>query len=114
MGRIVSRVVGSLTGANQRARATERAAAQQAAATRQAAAQAAQAARESAAQVARQQEAVAARAAAEGAAADALSRPVEEADVNVAPPTAGGSVSANARRRRQVFGLGSGGVGVNI
>lgn len=110
MGRVVSK----LTGADRQARATEQAAEQQATATRQAAAQAAQAARESAAQSARQQEAVAARAAAEGAAADALSRPAEQADVNLVTPTAGGSTSDNARRRRQLFGLGSGGTGVNI
>ena len=50
---------------------------------------------------------------AEGAAADALSKPMQAADVQLAPST-GESVSATAKKRRQTFGIGSAGSGVNI
>ena len=102
-----------LTGADVAGDAAERGAMEQANATREAAARAAASAQEAAAQTGRQQEANAARAAAEGAASDALAKPVENPDVQLAP-SSGESVSAQAKKRRQTFGVGSAGTGVNI
>lgn len=112
MGKIISK----LTGADKQAKAVTAAANAQAEATRQAAEASSKAAREAAAQAARQQEAGAARSAAEGAAADALSKPLENADVELDGVGVGDNVSAAgyARRKRQTFGLGVGGSGVNI
>lgn len=110
----VSKVVGSITGANKAAKAQEEAARVQAEAIRASAATAASSAREAAAQSARQQEAIASRNAAEGAANDALSQPLEVADVQL--EAVGGissSAAANAKKRRQSFGIGSSS-GVNI
>lgn len=108
----MGKVVAKLTGADKAAAAARESAAIQAEATRKAAEAAEKSTREAAQQAARQQESSAARNAAESAAADALAKPMEEADVNVAAP--GASTSATARKRRQQFGLGSGDTGVNI
>lgn len=107
--------VAKLTGADVAADSAERAAEDQAAAIRKSSEQAAKAASEAAAQSARQQEQTAARNAAEAAAADALNKPMENADVQIGGlPNAEQSVSATARKRRQTFGMGSAGSGVNI
>ena len=110
MGKIISK----LTGADKQAKAVTAAANAQAETTRQAAEASSKAAREAAAQAARQQEAGAARSAAEGAAADALSKPLENADVELGGVAGNISATSYARRKRQTFGLGVGGSGVNI
>lgn len=111
----LKQVVAKVTGADVAADAAERAAEEQASAIRKSSEKAAKAAQESAAQAARQQEATAARNAAESAAADALNKPMEVADVQIGGlPNADQPVSATARKRRQVFGIGSSGSGVNI
>lgn len=97
------------------AEATKRAAEQQAEAIRVSSERAAKAATEAAAQTAHQQEQAAARNAAEGAAADALNKPLENADVQIGGPVnTGQSSSAASRKRRQTFGVGSSGSGVQI
>lgn len=108
----MGKVVAKLTGADKAAAAARESAQIQAEATRRSAEAASKASQEAAQQAARQQESAAARNAAESAAADALDKPMEEADVNVAAPDGGGT--AQARKRRQQFGLGSGSTGVNI
>lgn len=109
----MGRIIAKLTGADKQARAVTAAAETQAAATRAAAEASSKAAREAAEQAARQQEATAARSAAAGAAADALNRPLEAADVQLAPDV--GSVAGTARKRRQTFGIGvQAPTGVNI
>lgn len=109
----IRKVVGDLTGANQAAEATKQNADLQANTTRQAAEATQKATLESAAQAARQQEQAAARAAAEGAAADAVTTPMANPDVQLTAPT-GSSASAAARKRRQTFGTGTYNAGVNI
>ena len=109
----LKQVAAKLTGADVAADATERSAQEQADATRQAASAAARSAQEAAAQSARQQENNAARAAAEGAASDALSKPLENADVQLTQ-VGTESASAQSKKRRQTFGIGSAGTGVNI
>ena len=106
----VQKVVGSITGANKQAKAIQAGAEEQAAATRQAASSAADAARQSAQQTATMQASSAARNAAVSESAELLSKPVESADVqiDVAPS------SGEAKKRREKFGIGSAGVGVNI
>lgn len=87
----------------------------QAEAVRKSAQQAAKQAQEAVAQSTRQQEQAAARNAAEGAAADALNKPLENADVQIGGPVnTGQSSSAASRKRRQTFGVGSSGSGVQI
>lgn len=109
----MSKVIGKITGATAQAKAVERAAAQQAEATRKSSEAAAAATRESAAQAARQQEAAVARNAATAAAAEQLSKPLETAEVQLdEAPTE--SASGAARKRRQQFGIGSVGTGVQI
>jgi hypothetical protein len=110
----VKQVVGKLTGADVAADATERAADQQASAIRDSAAKAASQAQEAAAQSARQQESAAARNAAEGAAADAMNKPIQNADIQLDGINTEQSASATSRKRRQQFGVGSAGSGVNI
>lgn len=111
----IKKWVGELTGANAAADAAERAAEDQSNAIRSSADRAAKNAAESAAQTARQQEQAAARNAAEGAAADALNKPLENADVQIGGPVnTGQSSSAASRKRRQTFGVGSSGSGVQI
>ena len=109
----VSKVVGKLTGADKAAKATEQAARVQAEAIQQSSAAASKAARESAAHATRLQEDAAARNAAAGAAADALSVPLENPDIQLGGVSTDSS-SATSRKRRQVFGVGSAGAGVNI
>ena len=109
----VKKVVSSLTGADVAADATERGAEAQAAATRSAAEATSRTAQEAAAQAARQQEQAASRAAAQGAAEDALNRPMENPDVQLTAPGTE-SAAATSRRRRQTFGVGTASSGVNI
>ena len=112
---LIKQAVAKITGADVAADIAERAATEQSAAIRKSAEQAAKASQEAAAQSARQQEQTAARNAAESAAADALNKPMENADVQIGGlPNAEQSVSATARKRRQTFGVGSAGAGVNI
>lgn len=81
---------------------------------RQAAQAAAKSEREAAAQSARQQELAAQREAAQRAAEDAEgTKSGEKAEVNLGADEEG-TVRAQARKRRQTFGLGSSGTGVNI
>lgn len=102
-------------GPKRAAEETARAAEKQAEAIRASSERAAKAATETAAQTARQQEQAAARNAAEGAAADALNKPLENADVQIGGPVnTGQSSSAASRKRRQTFGVGSSGSGVQI
>lgn len=108
----VRKVVGSLTGANQAAKATENAARVQADATRAAAEQSAQAARDAAAQAAQQQSLTAARNAALTSAAEQTNKPLENPEVLLDAP-ADTSSAATARKRRATFGVGTSG-GVNI
>jgi hypothetical protein len=110
---LTGKVVGGLTGATAAANQVRDAADIQAAAVRQSAADAAKQAQEAAAQTARMQEQTAARSAAQGAAADALAVPLENADVQIGPNPIE-SVSATARKRRQTFGIGSASAGVSI
>lgn len=110
----IQKWVAKTTGADQAADATERGAEQQAQAIRDSATKAAQQAQEAAAQTARAQEASAARNAAEGAAADAMARPMENPDVQIGVATGGQSAAGTARRRRAQFGMGGGNSGVNI
>lgn len=102
-----------LMGTDVAADIAERQGEEQAATTRKAAESAARNAQEAAAQSVRMIEQQAARSAAEGAAADALSKPLEVADVALGGVDTGQSVSAAARKRRQTFGVGSSS-GVNI
>lgn len=103
------------TGADVAGDAAERGAEEQAKAIRDSAAKAAAAASESAAQAARTQEQAAARTAAEGAASDALSKPLENADVQIGGVNDGTTSAAGlSRKRRQTFGVGSASSGVNI
>jgi len=103
------------TGADQAAAAAERSAEEQAQALRESATKSAAQANEAAAQSARQQEQAAARNAAEGAAADALAKPMQSADVQISGVTdPNSSASGLARKRRQQFGMGSSNSGVNI
>lgn len=108
----IGKAVAKLTGADDAAKATREAAEKQAEATRKASETAAASARESAAQMSRQQELQAGRNAAEGAAADALSKPMEVADVQLDEPT-GSSSAGTARKKRATFGTGYSS-GVNI
>lgn len=111
----IKQAVAKITGADVAADSAERAAEDQSAAIRKSAEQAAKAAQEAAAQSARQQEQTAARNAAESAAADMLKKPMENADVQIGGlPNADQSASAVVRKRRQTFGIGSSGAGVNI
>ena len=114
MGNALKSIAAKITGADVAADQMARAADAQANASRAAAQLASKNTQEAAAQSARQQEQGAARAAAQGAAADAQAKPLQEADVQLAAGPVGGSVSANARKRRQTFGIGSAGSGVNI
>lgn len=109
----VRKVVGSITGANQAAKATENAARVQAEATRAAADQAAVATREAAAQSARQQELTVARLAATQTASEQAATPMENPEVSLSTP-APESASGAARKRRAAFGLGSASTGVQI
>lgn len=107
--------VAKATGADVQADITARGADEQANAIRDSSQKAANAAREAAAQSARQQEAAAAQRAAEGAAADTLNKPLENADVQLSGVTdPSQSASAANKKRRQTFGIGSAGSGVNI
>lgn len=101
-----------LTGSGAAKRRAEAAADEQAASIKASSEQAAKATRESAAQAARSQEAAAARSAAEGAASDALAVPLENPDIQIGGPV-DESVSKQARKRRQTFGVGASS-GVNI
>lgn len=106
--------VAKTTGADVAADAAERGAEEQARAIRDSASKAAAAANEAAAQTARSQEQAAARNAAEGAASDALSKPLENADVQIGGVNDGSTSAGLSRKRRQSFGIGSSGAGVNI
>lgn len=109
----VSQIAAKLTGADVQADIAQRGANAQAEATRRAAESATKATQEAASQAARQQESQAARAAAQGAAADLLEKPMENPDVQL-DDVSGVSASATAKKRRQSFGVGSAGTGVNI
>jgi hypothetical protein len=109
-GKAIQDTVGKVTGATQQADAMRDAASQQAAATRAAAEQAAAATNESAKQSAAQIAATAQRAAAASASAEALSKAPENPDVQIGTPASGSAV----KKRRQQFGIGSAGTGVNI
>lgn len=109
----IKKWVAAATGADLAADATERGAEEQAAAVRDAATKAAAQANEAAAQAARSQADAAARAAAQGKAADLLSKPVENADVNIGQPATESAAGAT-RKRRTTFGVGSANSGVNI
>ena len=109
----VRKVVGSLTGANKVAEATERQAQAQAEATRQAAEQSAQAARQAADQSAQQQQMVAARNAANEQAASTANKPLENPEVLLDLPT-DKSATNTSRKRRASFGVGVSSGGVNI
>ena len=107
--------VAKATGADVAGDAAERGAEEQSRAIRESASKAAAQANEAAAQAARSQEQSAARNAAEGAASDALSKPLENADVQIGGVKDGSVSSAGlSRKRRQTFGVGSAGSGVNI
>lgn len=108
----VRQAVSKITGADVQADQAQRAADDQAAATRASADLAAKAAQEQAAQASRSMDANAARATAQAAAAESLSAPVQNADVNLGRD-AGVSASGAARARRAKFGTGTSG-GVSI
>jgi hypothetical protein len=111
----VKQAAAKVTGADKAADEAKRAAEDQAAAVRAAGERAAKAAQDAAVQASKQMEMSAARTAAEGAAADALSKPVENADVQLnGPVDTTQSAAASARKRRQTFGVGSAASGVNI
>lgn len=99
-----------ITGADVAADAAHRGADEQAAATRQAADTAANAARQAAQQTATLQADSAARQAALSASAEALAVKPETPEVTVADKPLAGA----AAKRRQKFGIGSAGSGVNI
>jgi hypothetical protein len=110
----VKQLGAKLTGADVQADAMERGANEQAAATRAAAEQAAaaaqDAAKQTAAQSARLQANSAAQSAALAAAGDTVSQPPETPEVQVADVAPSGA----AKKRREKFGIGSAGSGVNI
>lgn len=85
----------------------------QAEAVRKAGEKAAAQSQEAARQASRQQEMSAAREAAQGAAADAKDTPMETPDVQL-DGVQTQSASGQSRKRRQSFGIGSAGSGVNI
>ncbi len=95
------------------AREDERNAAKREAVVRESAERAAAASQEAARQASRQQEDAAKRQAAEGAATDALNKPMENPDINLTgAPTE--SAAGASRKKRQAFGVGSANTGVNI
>ena len=110
----VRELVSKLTGADQQADAISRGAQEQAAATRAAADQAATATREATKQSAQQSAALAANSAARSAALsaseDAISKPPENPEVKIEEEVPAGT----AKKRREKFGIGSAGTGVNI
>ena len=110
----VKQIAAKATGADVQADIAARQADAQAVAIREASQKSAAAAQAAATQLARQQESGAARAAAEGAAADALSAPVENPDVQLGGVKDQQTASAANKKRRQTFGIGSAGSGVNI
>lgn len=109
----VRQAAAKLTGADIQADAMERSANAQADAVKASAEQSAKTAQESAAQAARLQESAAARNAAQGAASDALNKPLDNPDVQLAGPQEQ-SAAGTARKRRGSFGIGTSGTGVNI
>lgn len=104
--------VAKLTGADVQADIATRQADEQAQAVRAASEAAAKATQEQAAQAAKLQEAATARAVAQAAAADKAETPIQSPDVQLTPNV--GSAIGNARKKRQSFGIGAGGTGVNI
>lgn len=109
----VRQAAAKLTGADVQADAMERSAEQQAQAVKQAAELSAKTAQEGAAQAARLQESSAARNAAQSAAAETMSKPLENADVQLGAKDTGSAVGA-VRKRRASFGVGVPSNGVNI
>lgn len=109
----VKQISSKITGADIEQDVNQRNAAAQAANTRAQADATAKATKEATIQAARVQESAAARASAQSAAADQLSKPLENADVALTPST-GESAVSQSRKRRQSFGIGSANTGVNI
>lgn len=111
----IREVISKITGADQQADAINRGAQEQAAATRAAAEQSANATREATKQSAQQSAALAANSAARSAALsaseEAIAKPPESPTVTVDAPAAD---SGTAKKRREKFGIGSAGTGVNI